>query len=399
MTGLIPYPVERALEDAAYAQGIAPTRIFALLLPVWRIEFRATITEAAPYALVDRYLERGIAEAGLNTTAELAGFFALDEPLVDRALRALVAAGHVTESSGRFALTALGERSLRDQVRYVVTPGARRELYFDGFGSRPLPRAYYDRKAVTLLDQDGLAAALARRDGPRFQPLPVLRSFRPEVLTELNAHPERERYHLPARIDQPEGLGQAIAHLPLYVVRGTGADGRARHLAYSQLGPRADADLTALCEQTPEIVAACENEERDALRDADQRWIHDWLSRHDLERHRPVALPGGAWRVTLPGASFGGAVPIGKLGSFVVRGSNVCHVWCTDEQVRRRALLQRIDHYLGTRSRVEPADVLDHIARVARQLELGAMNIATLHQIAMKNGKPELAAALTRLDT
>ncbi len=64
---LIRYPEERALEDAAFAHGLAPTRIFALLLPVWRVEVKATVTDAEDYALIDRYLERGIASAGLNS--------------------------------------------------------------------------------------------------------------------------------------------------------------------------------------------------------------------------------------------------------------------------------------------------------------------------------------------
>jgi hypothetical protein len=50
---LIRYSEPRALEDAAFAHGLAPTHIFALLLPVWRVEVQATITDAEDYALID----------------------------------------------------------------------------------------------------------------------------------------------------------------------------------------------------------------------------------------------------------------------------------------------------------------------------------------------------------
>src|SRR4051812_19990309 len=99
-TRLIRYPEERALEDAVYRVGVRPTRIFALLLPVLCVEIEATVTDGEPYELIDRYLGRAIAEGGLHTTVELADFLALDEVLVDRALRFLTAIGHVTITEG-----------------------------------------------------------------------------------------------------------------------------------------------------------------------------------------------------------------------------------------------------------------------------------------------------------
>ncbi|MFJ7212797.1 hypothetical protein [Amycolatopsis sp. NPDC098790] len=48
----MPYPEERALEDAAYGHGLTPVRVFAVLLPVWRVE--VLTTDGRPYALTDR---------------------------------------------------------------------------------------------------------------------------------------------------------------------------------------------------------------------------------------------------------------------------------------------------------------------------------------------------------
>lgn len=182
---VIPYPQERALEDAMFGRGLVPTRIFPLLLPVWEVEVKATVTDGRPYQLIDRYLERGIAEGGLGTRAELAGFFALDVSLVDRAVRVLGAIGHLTEHDGRLALTELGRRSQRDQVCYLIEREDRRKLYFDGFLSRPLTRPYYQASVVTLMSQPEARAATVANAYPRFGMLWTATGFRREALTEL----------------------------------------------------------------------------------------------------------------------------------------------------------------------------------------------------------------------
>ncbi|WP_020671911.1 hypothetical protein [Amycolatopsis nigrescens] len=396
-TRLIRYPAERALEDAAFDQDTVPTRIFTVLLPLWRVEVRSTVTEGEPYQLIDRYLERGIAEAGLQTTAELAAFFAIEEKLVDRALRSLAAIGHLAESGGRFTLTTLGAASVRDQVRYVVTAGDRRRLYFDAFGSRPLTRPYYHSRTVTLLPEDRLAAALDSPGGSKFLRLLSPYPFRREALTELAGNPERDHFNLPTRMDGPESVAEDRVYLPLYLVRAVQDGKRVRHLAYTQAGVEPDLDVTALCEQSPDVLGLLETEDRIARTEID--WMKDWLSERDLTTAKPTLDEHGAWRVTLPGSAFtkDGPLPLRKLGSFVVRGKNFFHVWCTDERVRRQSLLLRVDAYLGARERT-PADVHERIARISRQLELGAMNTATLYDLAMKAGMSALAAQLTQLD-
>jgi hypothetical protein len=40
----IRYSEARVLEDVTIGQGAVPTRIFAILLPVWRVEIRAIVT-------------------------------------------------------------------------------------------------------------------------------------------------------------------------------------------------------------------------------------------------------------------------------------------------------------------------------------------------------------------
>jgi hypothetical protein len=72
-------------------------------------------------------------------------------------------------------------------------------------------------------------------------------------------------------------------------------------------------------------------------------------------------------------------------------------VWCTDETVRRSALLARIDSYLGARSRLDPADVIRQIMQVTRQLDLNGVGIPEIRDMAASSGNTSLAAQLDEL--
>lgn len=394
---LIRYPEGRALEDTAYGYGLVPTAIFSILLHVWSVEVEATVTESEPYDLIDRYLERGIAEAGLGTAEELADFFALDVVLVDRALRFLTAVGHVRQDGGRLALTDLGAASVRDGVRYSITLRDRRKLYFDGFGSRPLTRPYYDSRKVTLLTVDEAAA-----QAPKFWMVESRRTFRREALAELAIHPDRDRFNLPAKIDRPQPVSEEWAYLPMRVVRARApGGGGTHHLAYTQVGDTADQDLSDLVARTPELVGVFDNDEwsrRSALDDAK---ANEWLGKRGVRGHRVTRLDDGTWRVTLPAASFGPdrPLPVNKVGSYVVIGSGFFHVWCDDEKTRRRALLERLDSYLGARTRADHVDAENLIQQVVRQLRLGRLDMPAIRQMAADGGRKGLAAQLGRLST
>ncbi|QWF83012.1 hypothetical protein [Amycolatopsis sp. CA-230715] len=395
---VIPYPQERALEDAMFGRGLVPTRIFPLLLPVWEVEVKATVTDGRPYQLIDRYLERGIAEGGLGTRAELAGFFALDVSLVDRAVRVLGAIGHLTEHDGRLALTELGRRSQRDQVCYLIEREDRRKLYFDGFLSRPLTRPYYQASVVTLMSQPEARAATVANAYPRFGMLWTATGFRREALTELANQKDRDRYNLPTRIENPESVGEQLVHLPLYVVRATDRQRRVHHLAYSQVGDTADPELSELCELSPEINGVLNSEEIAAKPNVQETHVHNWLKGKNLGGFRPEPLADGDWRITLPANAFdpGGPVPPSKLGSYVVLSSCLLRVDCDDEETRKRTLLTRVENYLAGRSRVTAADVEARIDRVARQLRLSA-DMRSVREMASGDGRSGFARRLSGL--
>jgi hypothetical protein len=399
--GLIRWPEVRVLEDVAYGQRATPTRIFAILLPVYRVTIKATITDGEPYNLIDRYLERGMAEADLHTPADLARFFGLDEVVTERALRFLAAIGHVTMRDEQVELTELGYRSVRDKVRYVVARQDRRVLYFDAFGSRPLPQRYYDTRNVELLTSAAPATAVGAREWPRFTTLFSRLGLRPEALAELARRADRARFNFPDRIDDPEPLeAPESVFLPVYLVRAIEPSNRVRLFAYTQATEvaAADLDVTDLCERTPEVAAVVEAEQRDSA-SASRRKLSAWLDRRTGDASGLQQLDNGAWQVTLPSSSFGGDAALGlsTVGSFIPLNQDILHIWCEDVEVRRDALLERIDNYLSHRARPGRADTEERVTRFADQLGLGAIDLPTLRRQAVEAGRASLAVHLDTL--
>jgi hypothetical protein len=180
--------------------------------------------------------------------------------------------------------------------------------------------------------------------------------------------------------------------LPAYIVRAVAAGGKIRHLVYT---PAAD-EVAAASQTAPEVFSALEAEEVDARRKDFRETAGRWLSARKLARHQPVKDRNGAWRVTLPADRFGPdrAVPLTKLGSFVVLGSCFFHVWCADERVRLRALIKRMDAYLAARTNADRELVRAQLARISRQLQLGQADVHDLRRAAAETGKQALAAQL-----
>jgi hypothetical protein len=395
---LIPYPEQRVLEDVTQGHGFAPTRIFAIMLPIWQVEVRATTTDGRPYELIDRYLERAVADAQVSTVAEMSRFLSLDEPLVDRAIRVLAAIGHVTLLGATVELTDLGRQSLRDGVCYLTTVQDRRKMYFDAYRSWPLSRRYYDSGMVTLLPPEEVSSAVGR-GGPSFHMLHSTSGFRKEALAELAGNPNRDHYNLPARIQHPESLGEELVYLPMYVVRAMDAGGRPTHLAYTQAADTADPDLTELLRNSPEITAPLDAEFHAADPDHQQNRIKRWLDRHNMAHCRPVRTAQGTWRVVLPEAGFtpAGTVGLDKVGSYVVLDQDLLHVSCDVRSVRERALLKRVDAYVMARNINKSPNVRAHIARVATQLGLSSVGLPELQQMAVAAGMPGLADELATI--
>ncbi|MBC9728186.1 hypothetical protein [Streptomyces sp. TRM68367] len=394
---LMPFPEERVLEDAAFGQGMVPTWLHALLLPVWQVEIRADITEGEDFFLIDRFLERGLRHGALHTVDELAAFFALDRALVAQAVRFLTAIGHLRESQDRLSLTSLGQRSVDDDIRYVVTRQDRRKLYFEALSCTPLPRAHYDEEVVTLLSGDELATATRSDRYPRFTPIHMTSGFDRSALDRLKDRKDRARFNLPVALDALESLDEKLAFLPVYLVRGR--DGL---LVYGQAGAGAahDPELSELCARAPELVNALDNEEKGE--DADERVLRaarNWLREQDLDSIAPEQDDDGTWSVSLPATAFGeNGLPCSRIGTYRMAGSRFFRLWCPEVTPRKHALLERLDQRLGSRRQVTRQEAEELIARLARQLRLEVPDLSRLRGGAGRTGLSGLEAQLARLE-
>ncbi|MEV8436489.1 hypothetical protein AB0425_03880 [Actinosynnema sp. NPDC051121] len=388
---LFPYPEQRVLEDVAFRRGAVPTRLFAVLLPVWSVTIQARVTHAEDYELIDRYLSRGLGEAGLTTAAELADFFALEPELVDRSLRFLATIGHVVPSAGgQWSLTPLGLRSTRAGKRYVIDLQDRRKIYFDALRSRPLPKVCYDSRKVTLLTD-----VRSTGEGPTFYAFHPSWSLADGALSDLAHNPNRELFNLPERLDDPRRLGSdELLYLPLYVVRGE----EGSHFAFTQAVDEADPQLSDLLDRSPEVTSVVDNELSAHSPEDDEERARAWLRKRDLDPGALARTAGGLLRAQLPASEFGpDSLPLSRVGSFVVQGNGFFQLWCEDTTVRANTLTARVDAYMSSRSRVDGDQVADLVQRMARQLELEDVDIDTVHRLAAAHGRSSLAAQLRRL--
>ncbi|MFJ2134742.1 hypothetical protein ACIOMQ_28470 [Streptomyces sp. NPDC087845] len=395
---LMNFPEERVLEDAAFGQGIVPTRLYALLLPVWKVEIRADITEGEAFFLIDRFLERGLRHGSLDTVDELAAFFALDRALVAQAVRFLTAIGHTQEGpGGRLHLTPLGQRSVDDDIRYVVTRQDRRQLYFEALSCGPLTRAHYDDEVVTLLSAEEMDRAQRSKHYPRFTPVAVASGFDRSALDRLTSRKDRARFNLPVALNAVECLSETLVFLPVYLVRG-----RERLLVYGQAeaGTAHDPELSALCAGTPELINALDNEELDT--EADERLLRSalkWLREQGLETVAPEQDDDGTWSVSLPSSAFGEkGIPFSRIGSYRMAGSRFFRVWCPEETPRKHAFLDRLDQRMGSRRQVTRQEAEELITRLALQLRLEIPDVSLVRSGAERNGLSGLEAQLARLE-
>ncbi|MDA3625190.1 hypothetical protein OU415_07070 [Saccharopolyspora sp. WRP15-2] len=382
----------RALEKAAYREGVYPTRVFPVLFPVHEIEVRATIRTGRDYALIDKFLERSIAEGGITTIPHLAEFLRLDPVLVDRAVRVLRRIGHLDPHGDQLVLTDLARESLKANTCYEIRHEDRRKIYFDGYTSQPMHRRYYQSSSPFLAP----AEATALRD-MRFTQLSSFRPFRREALTALARNPDREKFNLPMAVENPQEVQPECVFLPLYLVRAVTRGGHERYLAYSETnGSELDEELSALCTELPEIDSTLQNERRPV---SEQRaLVESWLARKAPAGRVPFQHPDGSWQADFEAGDFqpDGSRRVGDVGSFVDLGDVVVRVWCQDHAVRRRAVLERAKSLLGN-FRYRSQNRADRLRLIGDQLEFPGLDESRLRALAVEDGQHDLVQQLERL--
>lgn len=373
------YPARRAVEHAVTIPGVRPVRLFPVLWPLWQVDTEAYVYDEQTYEVIDRFLTRGIAEAGLDTADELARFFALPASLVQRCLRFLELIGHTQTVDGRIRLTPLGTESLAADIRYEPKQ-SRQTLLLDQLTGWPLLRRYYDGAVPVLSTREVPPDRLDDRS--EFLTVSVDRYFTPELVQRLEHTSERARFNLPSRLRNLSVLTHGNAYLPVYLIE-TSSHGL---LVYSGLAEERDTFLERVCQQVDVMRNRIEAQELGKPRDIWTRWLAEFQYGPGILRE----LDNGVWRVTFRPKAFGDAprLPVTRLGSYEIRKHHLLQLWCDDARLRREAVLERA---LGIArlSQVETVADLDRrVATVARALDVAAPRFDEIRRYARDKGVP-----------
>ncbi|MET8282801.1 hypothetical protein [Micromonospora sp. NPDC005174] len=385
MADRIIYPAQRAIEHAVTVPGIRPARLFPVLWPLWQVETAAQVFDEQAYEVLDRFLVRGIREAGLLRSTDLATFYGLPASLVERCLAFLSLIGHVRHADGLVMLTPLGESSAQADIRYVPKE-SRQQILVERFTARPLPRSHYQGSLRLLPTPDVPIGQVS--DGSRFAPLFSPSAFRPEIVTQLGERPDRFDFNLPKQLRDLRVLGHQDAYLPAYLIED--ADGGL--LAYSGVRGEQDAFLESLCQRVPIVRSLIAAEQSPDPREIWTNWLADGRRRGTLRQ-----LPSGVWRATLATDSFGARpkLPFSRIGSYQLRKQHFVQIWTDDAELRRQAALRRALAMAQLSEVRTRADLANRMRTVAEQLEVTTPTLDELHRYAKKE---QLQAYLVHFD-
>ena len=381
------YPAVRAVEHATSLAGVHPLRLFPVLWPLWRVETTASFEDERAYEVIDRFLVLGVRDAGLRTHDELAAFFGVPVPLIQRCAAFLAAIGHLRMDGETVVLTDLGRRSAAEGKR-LEPRESRQDIFVEQFTAQPLPRAYYQGSVPVFDSPDVPADRLSDRS--HFRPLHAPAQFRDTIVLQLRDREDRAEYNLPRTLRNLGIVGNRQAFLPVYVIE-TADSGL---LVYTPPAPERDAlferaatrasSLTNLISAEPDVGPQ-------------QIWT-EWLAEgHGMGTL--TQLPNGVWRATLRADAFGpnASMPLTRVGSYELRKRHFLQLWCANPELRARALNERA-LAMTTASWLTKEELRQRIAALARQLDVPAPDLADLRRYGEQNGLHTSVARLNSLD-
>ncbi len=373
---------------------IVPLRQFRLLVPLWEVHISGQQRESRDYALLERFIERGIAEGELRTAGELERFFGLPPQIVAKMLTFLRGVGHLEGDDEHLRLSALGQESLRSGS-FQRDLATHRLLYFEAFYSRPLPRDYYD---LRILSEDE-AARLRDRTIYRLYSEQLHQRFVPQELAALQQRANREQFNLPPEIHscQIERLEQA--YFPVTAVEVLAYDPRTRawnqrFMAISRLRERRDTFFEDLINQVPTIAYSFPDyNEQDVY-----KRLQNWLESQGVSTSPEVQIArseAGMWRIKIAPAllSRGTRSPlrISDLGNYRQENGYFFQLWCDAPNIRRQSALEQTLTFATRRLKNQQPtsrEGVEHfLGHVARRLAVATPTWQDLEKFASSTGQ------------
>lgn len=413
------YDPRRALEHLQ-TQNVKPVRLFAILFPLWDVETTATQEDGRPYELLEKYVERGIAEGRLHTARELATFFGLSEDLVQKILQFLAAIGHISTNGnrdGRWILTPLGQRSVLDNKKYVQQE-KRLRFYFDAYTSQPLRTEHYQHSKVHILSEQEVEDVLHQKTwGYHFQALACTSPLRPDAISNLEAMRREDSidYNVPRETYGLRALDVRLSYIPMYIIEtkkqvmvttyNGGVAGpsilKPVYLVYTGIADRRDHYLERIVNSDQRIYNALRSE---GVRRPEVLW-REWLDENGLVG-LPEERPDGTWQISLPASAFkdrssasekASTFPMARIGDYELRHGYFMQIWCDDRVFRRKAALDRILKLVKSQQKhIKRLAILEQLKLQATYLQTGELSLPDLNQRATETNQSELIAILDR---
>jgi len=394
--GPLLYNPQRALETVQAISGLTPVRLFPVLFPLWEVEAVGTQRRSRPYEMLEWFLERGIAEGELRSTAELSAFFGLEPNWVDKAIIFLREIGHVQGGDGALTLTRRGQESLADGVSYRDME-THRKLYFEAFRMQPLPREHYRLRILSEVE------ALTHSERLLFH----LFSFRPwqsDALRALANRPDRARWNLPDEVYELEERAVARAYLPMYIVETrepvTASHYGARYVALTRLRGLRDEFFEEIVNSEPDLLDPLYAE---SVPDV-QALIEEELTNRGLESQfvRLTQLAPDAWRATVVSEvllSSQTRLTLQDVGKYLLVRGYCLQVWCDDPALRREAALDQALAIIANWRRPATQREFDQLLEtLAARLQTRELTVTDLRQRASVQGAEGVLLKLKELE-
>jgi hypothetical protein len=377
------YHPNRAIELASHVTGLTPVRLFALLYPLWLVEIDAFEETHRPYVVIEQFIERGIQEAHLQTVSEIAYFFGLSPSLVTKVLHFLATIQHVQQlNDGRWSLTRRGAQSLLQGIK-SVSQNKRQYLYFDAFCSKPLQQNHYTRKVSIISDLDAESCTRTPTGGYRFYRLATSEKWSVKTLEDLIRHPNRLQFNLPQDFQAITAASYMDVYMPMYIIE-TKKQRQIRpyYLVYTHVRERRDPFFEHIVNETLSIQRTLEAVPR--KEDLAETWLQWLQSQEKLAHLRPELTPEGLWRVNIPDVLFLSSMyPLQKIGTYHKEKGYFLQLWCTNNAIRRQAVL---DHGLLLTVKSSKTLVREQLETVLQQwsesFDVSSVSIYELYKLA-----------------
>ena len=370
------YLARRALEKVNGISGARPVQLYKVLIPVWCVEVRLSVRKPEQYGILDRFIERGIAEAQLDSPDALINFFAVPPSLIYRTIPFLEKIGHLNrDPNGRLRLTALGADSVRDAKRYIMSE-EQRKLFFDGYTTSPFPTEYYVGSTGAFLREE---ECFNKEISCSYKPLYSETIYKHSALEKLMTRTDKADFNIPDGYMSYRALEAQRMWLPTCIIRN---DGHPSFYAFSAVSWDHDEHLERL---VPHFSLSLEIEETATQ----ERVWQQWLESRGFSNIKLTYLPNGVPRITLPSSAFGVAEKakfgISKLGSFENSRGLFMQLWCDDVRLRHYAALSQAGNKACRARSLD--EIITTLHDIALQFEVPTPTLDDLQEINSKAKK------------